>query len=931
MLLVLFMSVGTGGLRSAEAATQEQIDTAITNGIAYLLSQQSGDGSFTGDFPPATTGFALTALAHYAEKLGKTPTDATFAYRTQYLNGLNFLFNNVQYDSTNGWVYWDLGGDNTYQTGIPLMAISRSGNPDTQVTTGVLAGYTYKQVGQMVINWLKSAQNAGGAWAYNKGDATRDQSTVGWVTMGVAYAVHSMGCTFPAGFLTGLDLHNTYIQSTTPGGNFGGAGYTSPDGWNNVYKTGHLLFNLALVGKSVNDTTVQNALTFMNSHWADLTNGLNSSADYGWRGNPGAGVLPSYSGMFASAKGFSEYAIDTFSGHNWYNDFADVIVANQNASGWWLGGGYGEQNHTAYVRSTSFALLTLLRAQSHLPPKVTSSAATNITTTTATINGTLTDMGTSTSVDVIFEYGTNSSSLNLTTAPQTFTSAPSNFTVNLTGLSINTTFYYRSKAVGTAGGVSTGTGYSDIVSFTTPDTLTYTPSITNGTSTPSAPISGISPESNNTVYSFSFASSAGYHITGITASPAACVGTPTPASFPYTNDTNGIISGSYNVATPASTSCVVTAATAPNVYSITATATDNNGTANVGGSVSCPATVNYGVDPTCTFTPAAGYHVYDVIVDGSSVWSNFSAVGVNTTLASRALGVVADARTVLVKFRKDTFLITTTPGTNGTISPANSYFDYGTTPTLTVAGDSGYYVVSIGGTCGAAYSNTLPDYNVMSKPYTTNTITAPCSITSSYALGYRYISTSVTPVGNATVTCPASVIHGQTDSCTVTPNSGYHITSVSGCFGSTYTAPAYTNGTSGVTSNTFSLGTVTNDCTVSAVVAINQFDITATPDTHSKVDSYALNTPHTYSNINYNSSQAVTFTSDTGYHLTGITNNCSGTGSATYSDVVNGPWTTSATFTPSGTITNGVADNCGISAVSAINVYSITPSVVIVP
>ncbi|MDD2856939.1 MAG: hypothetical protein PHU01_15580, partial [Desulfuromonadaceae bacterium] len=61
MLLVLFMSVGTGGLRSAEAATQEQIDTAITNGIAYLLSQQSVDGYFTGDFSPATTGFSLTA------------------------------------------------------------------------------------------------------------------------------------------------------------------------------------------------------------------------------------------------------------------------------------------------------------------------------------------------------------------------------------------------------------------------------------------------------------------------------------------------------------------------------------------------------------------------------------------------------------------------------------------------------------------------------------------------------------------------------------------------------------------------------------------------------------------------------------------------------------------------------------------------------
>jgi hypothetical protein len=161
-------------------------------------------------------------------------------------------------------------------------------------------------------------------------------------------------------------------------------------------------------------------------------------------------------------------------------------------------------------------------------------------------------------------------------------------------------------------------------------------------------------------------------------------------------------------------------------------------------------------------------------------------------------------------------------------------------------------------------------------------------------------------------------------------NIGYHITGVSGCSGTAYNAPAYTNGTSGVTTYDYLTGAIVADCLVTATTAINQFDVTATPDANSKVDSNALNTPQGYIN-NYNASNSVTFTADTGYHLTGITNLCGGTATAAYSNAVNGPWTATATFTTSGVVTNGVAPNCSISATSDINIYSITPSVTVLP
>lgn len=955
MFIIMFI---VGFSQEGQAApTQAQIDNAINTGFAWLVSQQTAgvpangslNGSFSGDgYYAANTGFALAALEHNAERLGYKPLDTAYAYHTNIQNGLDYLLANAQYDSTNGWVYWNVGGDDSYQTGIPLMAISRSGVPNQLVTVGPLASgknggaYTYKEVAQMAVNWLATAQdtlvnrpagNGSGGWAYNKSSPYGDQSATGWAAMGLGYAKSSMGCTIPATVLTALSNMNTGIQTAAYDGSVGGADYTygSNNYWHNVYKTGHLLYDLGLVGADKNSTAVTNAIKFMDVHWAQSGPTGWGSGQYGWRGAPPSS-MPSYAGMFSASKGFSEFGIDTFtvapaSGgtgitHDWYNDFAQVIIDTQYISGnnSWTGGSGGDG---VAIRGTAEALLVLVRAQSFLPPVATSSAASNITTASATINGNLTSMGSSTSVDVTFQYGTLPGVYNQETAIQTFTST-SPFTVTLNNLALNTTFYYRSKAVGTTNGTPTGTGYSAEISFTTPSTLTYLSSITNGTATPVS-YTNIPYPNDNTVRAFTFTPNTGYHLTGVSSS---CAGTASPASpFSYTNDTLGQTTASYTFSTPATTSCTATATTALNNYTITASATDNNGSSGVGGSVSCPATAAYNVDPTCTFSPAPGYHVYDVIVDGSSVWSNTSASGVNTTLGSRALGATTGSRTLLVKFRKDTYLVTTTPGANGTITPANSYFDVGTTPTLTVAGNAGYYVTAIGGSCGTAYNNSLPDYNVMSKSYTTNTIAAACNITATYALGYRYISKSISPPGTATLTCPASVIHGQTGSCTLTPNSGYHIVGISGCFGSLYSAAPYINGTAGEISNSFSLGTVINDCTVTAITAINKFDMTVTPDSHSKINAYALNTPHTYQNISYNAAQSVTFTADTGYHLTGITDNCSGAVSATYSNNVNGPWATTAILSPAAAIVSGVAANCGITATSAINVYSITPTI----
>jgi hypothetical protein len=84
------------------------------------------------------------------------------------------------------------------------------------------------------------------------------------------------------------------------------------------------------------------------------------------------------------------------------------------------------------------------------PPAVTTSAATGITTSGATLNGNLSALGTATTVTVSFEYGlTTSYGGTAAGVPPTRTSTGT-FGANVTGLAANTLYHFRAKAVGSA-------------------------------------------------------------------------------------------------------------------------------------------------------------------------------------------------------------------------------------------------------------------------------------------------------------------------------------------------------------------------------------------------------------------------------------------------------------------------------------------------
>ena len=99
---------------------------------------------------------------------------------------------------------------------------------------------------------------------------------------------------------------------------------------------------------------------------------------------------------------------------------------------------------------------------SRVPPTVTTNGVTLVTATSATLNGTLTAVGSASSDNVSFQWGTTPGMYSAETTPQTM-SATGDFLADLSGLTPATTYYYRAKANGGIAGI----GYGDEHAFTT--------------------------------------------------------------------------------------------------------------------------------------------------------------------------------------------------------------------------------------------------------------------------------------------------------------------------------------------------------------------------------------------------------------------------------------------------------------------------------
>lgn len=398
--LVLLLALSCWSLilpSKADAASQTDIDAALAAGAAYLAAQQHASGAWQASRYVGTTGLAVATLAHYAEHLGQNPLNPAYNYSSHIQAGLDYIFSPtsaqpIRRNAAAGRVWWggtpETSGDN-YVWGPAIMAIAMSGVPNNivDVAGSAVQNMTYQQVVEEALNYIDWAQiktgNGIGAWDYTGQSTTGDASTAGWVTLGLGYANSRFSLAIPPDILDKLDLGIDVIQWTeapVDEGCYGGAGYrsnTAPpyNSWINSYKVGHLLYMMGLVGDTTATPRVQWSLGFLERHWNDLSSGQNSNSGCpapGWRGNPQS-LMPSYIGTVAMMKGLVKLGIDSVGTYDWFDEFSDVIVDNQNADGSWTQGGYPPSYPN--MLPTTWAMLTLLKAVPEPPtPSVGGSA-----------------------------------------------------------------------------------------------------------------------------------------------------------------------------------------------------------------------------------------------------------------------------------------------------------------------------------------------------------------------------------------------------------------------------------------------------------------------------------------------------------------------------------------------------------------------------
>ncbi len=251
-------------------------------------------------------------------------------------------------------------------------------------------------------------------------------------------------------------------------------------------------------------------------------------------------------------------------------------------------------------------------------------------------------------------------------------------------------------------------------------------------------------------------------------------------------------------------------------------------TANTNGSISPVglSNVNYGSGLTYGITPAAGFKVSDVLVDGVSVGAVTSYTFTNVTAT----------HTISATFTPIVYVITASAGANGSITPAGQVnVSFGAGQSFTVTPAVGFKVADVqvdGATVGKVTSYTFTNVTAVHTIAVTFTPVTYDLIATSGANG------SIDPTGLVTVN------HGVNQTYTITPATGFKVADVQvdGASVGKVTSYTFTNVTAG-------------HSLVAAFTPIT-FDLTASTGANGSIDPVGVTTVNSGDSKTYTISPA---------------------------------------------------------------------------
>jgi len=323
-------------VRAHATATQSvKVNVAIDEALWWMhrkmLRWDSGSvayGALT-DQMLGSTGAAVQAWENQGHKPGGNYD--TNPYVEDVRRGMNFILSKSHpypvYTEdgrdpdtlVNGYGIHSIDQSQLYETGIVIMALASSGNSSLTSEVGGfgMLGRTYGDIAQDMADFLAFAQNEPdvgvwrGGWRYMANYAQSDMSVTQWPVIGLEAAESNFSTSVPQYVKDELEIYLAADQDFD-----GGFGYTAPGG--NVARTGAGIACLAWVGTPATDARVASAINFIDNNW-----------DYDNLGNLYA--------MYAVMKGMRGFEPDLtmIGGHDWYAEYADYLMANQDGDGSW--------------------------------------------------------------------------------------------------------------------------------------------------------------------------------------------------------------------------------------------------------------------------------------------------------------------------------------------------------------------------------------------------------------------------------------------------------------------------------------------------------------------------------------------------------------------------------------------------------------------
>ena len=293
--------------------------------------------------------------------------------------------------------------------------------------------------------------------------------------------------------------------------------------------------------------------------------------------------------------------------------------------------------------------------------------------------------------------------------------------------------------------------------------------------------------------------------------------------------------------------------------------------ASGGGTIDAGHIVAAGQTATFNLTTAAGYTALASGCNGSLTGNVFTT------------GAIFDDCTVSAVFTSNAYAIATS-ATDGIVTCAPNPVPEGGTTHCTAMPNPGYQFTGWLGACQNTGAGT--------GPCQLTNVTSPQYVSATFEFTTHGIS--IAPVSGGMVSCtPSPVPHGQTAMCGATPLPDHHFVGWSGdCAGSGSNPSCY-------------FPSVTRPLAISATFAPNTHAI-ATPAT---ANGTVTCTPNP---VTHGQDASCTATPDAGYHFTGWTGDCTGTGACQLTNVTS-TRSVSATFAH-----DPVDATCGSAANGAV-------------